>query len=75
MPPVRGQLPIAGEGRQHAIVSKTLRPRLELLWCLATILPKQSQGLPEAVRIKVRQPRRSEGFLEDRADQRQRLNG
>ncbi len=66
--PSRRDGAIARERRQYALVSQVLAPGLELLRVLANVLAELDQRGPETVRVEVRQPRRLEGFLEDRAD-------
>ncbi|OQC06616.1 MAG: hypothetical protein BWX79_02049 [Alphaproteobacteria bacterium ADurb.Bin100] len=49
---------------------QVLAPRLELLGGLADRLAEPHQGVPEAVRVEVRQPGAGECIPEDRADAR-----
>jgi hypothetical protein len=63
-------LPIAQKGRQDLVMPQVLAPRLELLGGLADRLAEPHQGVPEAVRVEVRQPGAGECVAEDRADAR-----
>ena len=59
---------IVQERGRHPFGAEILFTRLELLRIATQRQPDMDEGVPESVRVEVRQPRGLEGALEDRAD-------